>query len=138
MWFKWVGIGFDIKLEHLNHIIFPIILSYNIMLQKWSCTIFPNHWNQAFGNNKFGSLKKHGQNLYRKALVNMGIEKLNILHIGTNSQQPVDTHVMQIADSRKCVWFKCEVKSHMRVKIFQRPILRISMIWKWCYYGYDP
>ena len=73
------------------------------MLQKLSFTIFPNHRNQAFGNNEFWFLKKHGQNLYRKALVNMGIEKLNILHIGTNSQQPVDTHVMQIADSRKCV-----------------------------------
>jgi len=73
------------------------------MLQKVSFAIFPYHRNQAFGNNKFGSLKKHGQNLYIKALVNMGIEKLNISHIGTNSQQPVDTHVMQIADSRKCV-----------------------------------
>ena len=48
-------------------------------------------------------LEKQGKYLNTKAFVKMVIAKLNILHIVTNSQQPVDTHVMQIADSGKCV-----------------------------------
>ena len=131
MWFKWVGIGFDIKLVHLNHIIFSTILS---CYRSWFSQYFQIIEIKRLGTTDLG----FGKTLNTKALENMIIAKLNILYIGTNSQQPVDTHVMQIADSGKCVWFKCEFKSHMRVKIFQRPILRISMIWKWCYYDQGP
>ena len=134
MWFKWVGIGFDIKLVHLNHIIFrQYYHASEVGFLNISKSSKSSVWEQ-----RIWVLENHCQNLNTKALENMVIAKLNILHIGTNSQQLVDTHVMQIADSGKCVWFKCEFKSHVRVKIFKRPILRISMIWKWCYYDYCP
>ena len=48
--------------------------------------------------------------------------KLNSLHIGTNSQQPVSTHVMQIADSSKCVRFKCEFQEAYESENIPTPI----------------